>query len=303
MNTRVQVRLVAALLLYGILHMAVVAADPPSAKAPEIRRLLWLCPQQIRWQPSIGPVWYSLGHGNRILSIVPHGILDQGGKAVTSTDGTGIPFEVTLSVHEVLSFDPTTALPARTKLLCSQTIAASDPVRPRKERWGFPTEQGYDWEMGTIPKRSQQSLFRFFLHDQPRFWLTLLVHGEGDLQELPAPLAATAGCEKAYSAFDLHVLVMELLNAPEISMTSTYIEADDPPSNAWFDEEPVQSPWSSGKAKLSPTIGTVIEGDEPRFVALSEKARAEIRRIEALPKIETPGITDSVPVELEGDLN
>lgn len=299
--------LLAALIGAAVFSLGAAADD---VAAPAIQRLVWKCPQQLRWSKGGTPMWFSLGHGSRVLAIYPLGVRQADGKAQLTRDGSGAAYAVALEVYQVLAFQGNTSLPAKVKLLESVTLRADAPLAKRLGRWPFPSETNYDWEMGQLPPRQAQYLERLFMHGAERLWHTLMIHAEADAEPLPPALAEAAGAKRAFKTFALHILVMELLNDPDLPLTSTYIEADDPPTRAWIDRQAVKAPWALGKDKLEPVQGSLAftgadEGVKPVFLELAAAAR-EAARQQALdnqprqPKMGDPALHEADgPVEVE----
>jgi hypothetical protein len=194
-----------------------------AGECPPIQRLVWRAPQRIRWEASDGPMWFSVGHLNRVLCCIPR--------------GATVDFEV----REVTGFD---GLPATTRLLTNRTVRADDPDARKRKQWEFPKEMGkFDWELKALPAQAHQTLFRLFLHDDPQLWQTLLVHTEADA---------------TFKDFQVYVIVCELLHDPTLKLTSTYREPDDPPATNWIAQQKIKAPWASQKAKLEPARGRLV---------------------------------------------
>jgi hypothetical protein len=182
-----------------------------------------------------------------------------GGKMLTTRDGSGKIYAVDLAVYEVAAFDPATGLPAGTRLVTNQTVRADDPAALKRQKWEFAREQGkFDWELKALPAKTHETLFRLFLHADPQLWQTLLVHTEADLEPMPPELAAVS--KNCFKDFLTHVIVCELLNDPSLKLTSTYIERDDPPSTWWIEQQKVKAPWSLNRARLEPACGSLVFG-------------------------------------------
>ena len=104
---------------------------------PPIQRLVWRAPQRIRWESADGPMWFSVGHLNRVLCCIPR--------------GATVDFEV----REVTSF---AELPAVTRLLTNRTVRADDPAGAHRKAWEFPREMGkFDWELKALPEKQRPS--------------------------------------------------------------------------------------------------------------------------------------------------
>lgn len=278
--------------LMAVAGRAFGAAESPAPKpkagpaCPPIVRLVWQAPQRVTWQLGETPLWYSLGHQSRVICFIPVGVEQVSGKAVETLNGSGTVYAVRLELHDVVSFEPGTPVPRETKLVRSETIRADDPkARDRKTGWGFPSEQGKDFEFGLLPPLEHQSLFRIYRHDDSQIWSTLMVHTEALTAEMPAELAAAAGSKLVFKDFLSYTVVCELLNDPALKTTSTYIEPDDPPSTDWIAKESVPAPWSAGKAVLEPARGSLeFEGGKMRFTAFSERAKRAAEEIARLKK-------------------
>jgi hypothetical protein len=258
-------------------------AKPAAPVCPSIERLVWKAPQRITWQMAETPLWFSLGHPARVLCWIPLGVAEQGGRVVETVNGSGTVYAIRLELHDVEAFEPGSPVPRQTRMMTNVIIRADDPkALERKKGWGFPSEQGKDFELSLLPALEHQSLFRLYRHDQSTLWSTLMVHTEARLVPMPPALAAKAGSQKGFKSFLTHTIVCELLHEPDLKMTSTYIEPDDPPSTAWIDRETVKAPWSAGKAALEPARGSLVFTDgRMRFLAFSEEARlaaAELAR-------------------------
>ena len=140
-------------------------------------------------------------------------------------------------------------VPTTTRLLAKQTVRADDADALTRKVWEFPHEQSKcDWELKALPAKTHQLLFRLFLHDDPQVWQTLMVHTEADL---------TGGVFKDFAAY---IIVCELLHDPDLKLTSTYIERDDPPSTNWITQQKIKAPWAWHRAKLEPARGSLVFG-------------------------------------------
>ena len=268
----------AALIGMVLTIIPALAADEtnPLAHGPAIQRLTWHAPQRIRWQLAHTPLWFSVGHINRVLACIPNGIMEVGGQPVLTRDGSGKTYAIDFEVHEVTAFDPTTGVPAATRVLAQQTVRADDPTARNRKHWDFPKEKGsFDWELKLLPEKIHQTLFRIFLQADPQFWQTLMVHTEADLAPLPPTLVAPAGSAQCFKVFLTHILVYELLHDPDLKSTSTYIEPDDPPSTWWIHQQKVKAPWALNRTTLAPAHGSlVVKADGTlQFAVLSAAAR------------------------------
>jgi len=255
------------------LAAAVAGAEGPAC--PRIDRLVWQAPQRIVWRMEETPLWFSVGHLARVLAWVPLGVDEQDGRPVLTEDGRGSIYAIRLEWHDVETFDPVTGLPSQTRMTTNVTIRADDAkARERRKGWGFPSEQGKDFEFNRLPALGHQALFRLYRHGESPFWQTLMVHAEADTEPMPPARAAAAGSTQAFTTFQTYTIVCELVLDPDLPMTSTYIEPDDPPSTNWLSREPVPAPWSAGKARLEPVRGSLAPaGGGPRFAPFSEAAR------------------------------
>jgi len=273
-------------------------AEPP-AHGPAIRQLTWHAPQRIRWQLAHTPLWFSVGHVNRVLGCIPTGIKEDGGKLVTTRDGSGKIYAVDFEVHEVTAFDAATGTPIATRLLAKQTVRADDPDARKRKTWDFPREKGnFDWELKLLPVKAHQTLFRMFLHADPQFWHTLMVHTEADLEPMPPALVTPAGSAQCFKNFLTHIIVYELFNDPALKLTSTYIEPDDPASTGWINQQPVKAPWALNRTKLEPAHGSlIVKADGTlQFAPLSAAAREaeKIPFIAEKPKLKMPTAGDDL---------
>lgn len=247
----------------------------PKPKGPPIQRLLWLAPHRIDWRMSQTPMWFSVGHLNRVLCCIPNGVRKADGKVAPARDGSGNIQAVDFEVHEVTAFDPATGLPAATRLLAKQTVRADDPEALKRKRWEFKTESNWNWELSYLPEKTRQTLFRMFLHEDPLFWQTLMAHTEADLDPAPSGPAVQAGARQCFKELWTHIIVFELLHDPSLPLTSKYIEPDDPPSTWWIERQKVKAPWALNRAKLEPVRGGLAFGADGamRFLPLSDRAR------------------------------
>lgn len=268
---------------------ALWAAEPapaPKTAAPAVARLVWQAPQRVAWQLAQTPLWFSLGHTNRVLCFLPKGATLNAGKPVTVRDGSGSVYAIDVEIHEVAEF-AADGVPRVTRCVARETVAADDPAALKRQRWPFPTEQKCDWELSLLPVKAHQKLFRLYVHEKASaFWYTLMVHTEADLEPLPPALAEVAGAKSTFRSFLTHVIVCELLNDPALKLTSTYIEPDDPPSTTWINAEKVKAPWALGKERLEPMSGSVTcrEDGTVVFSALTAPARAALARAAELDK-------------------
>lgn len=273
---------------------------------PAIRPLTWHAPQRIRWQLAHTPLWFSVGHVNRVLACIPIGVKADGGKLVATRDGSGQIYAIDFEVHEVTAFDPVTGTPSATRLLAHQTVRADDPAARKRQHWDFPKEKGsFDWELKLLPEKAHQTLFRMFLHADPQFWHTLMVHTEADLAPMPPELVTTAGSAQCFKSFLTHIIVYELVNDPALKLTSTYIEPDDPPSTGWINQQKVKAPWALNRTKLEPAHGSLlVQADGTiQFAPLSATAR----EAEKLPfiadklKVKMPTVGEDIDTTSEAE--
>ena len=299
-------------ILAGIIGVLMAAVSAPASDTnqmlhgPAIQRLTWHAPQRIRWQLAHTPLWFSVGHINRILACVPNGVNEVAGQPVLTRDGSGNTYAIDFEVHEVTAFDPVTGTPAATRLLAKQTVRADDPAARKRKRWDFPKEKGsFDWELKLLPEKPHQTLFRMFLHADSQFWHTLMIHTEADLAPLPPALATLAGSPQYFKSFLTHILVYELLHDPDLKLTSTYIEPDDPPSTGWIHQQKVKAPWSLNRTKLEPAHGSLVVAKDGtlQFAPLSSAAREaeKIPFVADKPKIKQPTIGAEIESTGESD--
>jgi hypothetical protein len=140
------------------------------------------------------------------------------------------------------------------------SIRADDPARLKtRRRWGFPSEQSYNWEMEFLPAKKHQALERIFLHQDPQIWHTLMIHTEADLEEVDG--------KTVYKSFICHILFFELLRGTTQDLISTYIEPDDPPVVDWIAKRKLKAPWALGKPQLQSVSGalTISKDGKPVF--------------------------------------
>ena len=298
-------------ILAGIIGVLLATVTAPASDTnqmlhgPAIQRLTWHAPQRIRWQLAHTPLWFSVGHINRVLACVPNGINEVAGQPVLTRDGSGNIYAIDFEVHEVTAFDPATGAPATTRLLAKQTVRADDPAARKRKHWDFPKEKGnFDWELKLLPEKAHQTLFRMFLHADSQFWHTLMIHTEADLAPLPPALATLAGSPQYFKSFLTHILVYELLHDPDLKLTSTYIEPDDPPSTWWINHQKVSAPWALNRTKLEPAHGSLVAAKDGtlQFAPLSSAAR-EAEKTPFLadkPKIKQPTVGEEIESTGEG---
>jgi hypothetical protein len=268
------------LVLAGVSAGLGQAAKTPPPVCPPIERLVWKAPQRITWQMAETPLWFSLGHPARVMCWIPLAVEERSGKAAQTHSVSGRVYAVRIELHDVLAFGPNGA-PLETRLMTNVTIRADDTnALVRKSGWGFPTEQGKDFEFSLIPALEHQSLFRLYRHDNSTLWQTLMIHTEAKTEAMPPALVEASGSARHFKTFMTHTIVCELLHEPDLRMTSTYIEPDDPPSDTWLEKESVKPPWSAGKAALEPARGSLeFEGGAMRFAPFNVEAQLAAKEI------------------------
>ncbi len=250
-----------------------IAVAPPF-QMPAIQRLVWRRAQQIDWHSSQGPAWYSLGHLNRVLTCIPR---DADGRPLDADNSPLRARSVDVAVYDVTAFDDVTGLPVDVRRRETHTLRPDDPEARTRQRWRFPSETPIDWALDRLPQKPHQTLFRLFFHDDMPIWQTLMIQTEAD----PGAADDSTPANSHFASMYLHGMVFELLHDPDLAVTSTYIEPDDPPCRNWWPSGSPPPPWIQTHETLAPMWGSLAFGDDDhiQFMPATERAVAERRNL------------------------